>query len=49
MPAQAFALDRRLGQRRPLASCGGVVVLIDDRDRLESVSPSPRRPPEATP
>jgi hypothetical protein len=28
--------------------CGGVVILIDDRDRPESVSPSPRRPPEAT-
>jgi hypothetical protein len=29
--------------------CGGVVILIDDRDRAESVSPSPRRPPEVTP
>jgi hypothetical protein len=28
---------------------GGVVILIDDRDWAESVSPSPRRPPEATP
>ena len=28
--------------------CGGVVILIDDRDRAESVSPSPRRPPEAS-
>jgi hypothetical protein len=28
--------------------CGGVVILIDDRDWAESVSPSPRRPPEAT-
>jgi hypothetical protein len=27
--------------------CRGVVVLIDDRDWAESVSPSPRRPPEA--
>jgi hypothetical protein len=29
--------------------CGCVVILIDDRDRAESVSPSPRRPPEASP
>jgi hypothetical protein len=28
--------------------CGGVVILIDDRDRAESVSPSSRRPPEAS-
>jgi hypothetical protein len=28
---------------------GGVVILINDRDRAESVSPSPRRPPDATP
>jgi hypothetical protein len=28
--------------------CGGVVVSIDDRDWAGSVSPSPRRPPEAT-
>jgi hypothetical protein len=28
---------------------GGVVIVIDDRDLAESVSPSPRRPPEATP
>jgi hypothetical protein len=29
--------------------CGGVVILIDGRDWAEFVSPSPRRPPEATP
>jgi hypothetical protein len=28
--------------------CSCVVILIDDRDSAESVSPSPRRPPEAT-
>jgi hypothetical protein len=28
--------------------CGGVVIPIDDRDWAESVSPSPRRPPEAS-
>jgi hypothetical protein len=29
--------------------CGGVVILIDDRDWAESVSPSPRRTHDATP
>src|SRR4029453_5064545 len=32
-----------------IRSCGGVVVLMGDRDRPESVSPSPRPPPGATP
>jgi hypothetical protein len=36
-------------QEWPLVSCGDVVVPIDDCDRPESVSPSPRRTPDATP
>jgi hypothetical protein len=34
---------------RPLRRMGGVLVSIEDRDRVEALSLLPRRPPAAVP
>jgi len=41
--------ESEAGVRWPLARCGDVVVSIEDRDRVESISASLRRSPEAPP
>jgi hypothetical protein len=49
MPLEVKRSSRSSTRLPTMVVRGGVVNLINDRDRAESVSPSPRRPPDATP